>query len=67
MYTDNIDKHDRSNELGHGSALTELLSYIDEAGMDEDVVPVLINALRSCKTLFFLCKSTKSRITWSST
>ncbi len=32
--------HDRSDKLSKGIALAELLAYIDEARMDEDVAPV---------------------------
>ncbi len=34
------ERHSRSDRLNHGIALAELLAYIDEASMNEDVPPV---------------------------
>ena len=38
--TEDLDQHDRSDKLCKGIALAELLAYLDEARMDEDVAPV---------------------------
>ena len=38
--TKDLDQHDRSDKLCKGIALAELLAYLDEARMDEDVAPV---------------------------
>ena len=38
--TEDLDQHDRSDKLCKGIAIAELLAYLDEARMDEDVAPV---------------------------
>ena len=40
LHAEDLDQHDRSDKLSHGIALAELLAYIDEERMDEDVAPV---------------------------
>ena len=40
LHAEDLDQHDRRDKLSHGIALAELLAYIDEARMDEDVAPV---------------------------
>ena len=40
MLTEDLDNYDRSDKHKYGISLAELLSYIDEARMDEEIAPV---------------------------
>ena len=67
LHAEDLDQHDRSDKLSHGIALAELLAYIDEARMDEDVAPVF--KLSDLVKLYSSCTKElhRSRTTCSST
>ena len=47
------DKHDKSDKLSHSVVLADLLAYIDETKMDEDVTSIFKLSLSDLVKLYF--------------